>query len=93
MSAEINLYDAIRQMRQISAKKGSFQMIFVSYSRTRGISEGFVEVAKARLRPQPATATLFSDMMLNYVDLDTGEDKKMWQPLLLVFNGQKVTLK
>lgn len=89
----INLYDAIRQMRAISSKHGHFQMIFMSYSRSRGTSDGFVEVARARLRPQPDKSTQYSDYMLNYVDLDTGEEKRLWQPLLMSFNGMKIELK
>lgn len=89
----INLYDAIKQMRQISAKKGHFSMVFVSYSRSRGISDGFVEVGRARLRPQPDKSIQYSDYMLNYVDLDTMEERRLWQPLLIYFNGQKVEMK
>lgn len=92
MSGTIHLYDAIRQMRQISKKQGSFSMVFMSYSHTRGKSDGIVEVGNARLRPQEAPGSKFSDYMLNYVDLNTGEALHLWQPLLMYFNGQKINL-
>lgn len=89
----MHLFDAIHEMRQISKKQGSFSMVFMSYSRSRGSSDGIVEVQRARLRPQQAVQTTFSDHMLNYVDLDTGEEKRLWQPLLMYFNNQKISIK
>ena len=86
----IKLWDAIRTMRQISKKKGSFAFAFMSYSRTRRKSDGIVEVPNARLLPQAYPATKFSDSMLRYVDLDTGEEHRMWQATLMYFNGTKV---
>jgi len=88
----IHLYDAIKQMRAISSRKGSFSIVFLSYSRSRGTSDGIVEVPRARLRPQQFPATKYSDIMLNYVDTDTGEAHHLWQPLLMYFNGMKIKL-
>lgn len=88
----IPLFEAIRLMRQISKKKGSFSLTFMSYSRTRGKSDGIIDVPHARLRPQEKNGGEFSDHMLNYVDLDTGEALRFWQPCLMYFNGQKVEL-
>lgn len=92
MGESIHVYDAIRQMRQISKKQGSFSMVFMSLSRSRGTSDGIVEIRNARLRPQDAPGSKYGDYMLNYVDLDTGEANHMWQPLLMYFNGQKIRL-
>nr|NQU94096.1 hypothetical protein [Bacteroidota bacterium] len=73
--------------------KGSFSFAFMSYSRTKGESHGIVEVHKARLRPQEKPGGPYADDMLNYVDLITGEAQHFWQPCLMYFNHQKVTLK
>jgi hypothetical protein len=89
----MHLFDAIKEMRQISKKQGSFSMIFMSYSRSRGTSDGIVEVRRARLRPQQSERTTFGDHMLNYVDLDTGEEKRLWQPLIMYFNNQKISFR
>lgn len=92
MGESIHVYDAIRQMRQISKKQGSFSMVFMSLSRSRGTSDGIVEISNARLRPQDAPGSKYGDYMLNYVDINTGEANHMWQPLLMYFNGQKINL-
>mgnify|MGYP000961140573 CR=1 FL=1 len=92
MTGEIKIWDAIREMRQISAKKGSFSIVFMSYSRTRMKSDGIVEVQNARLRAQDKPGGVFSDFMLNYIDLDTGEDYHFWQPCLMYFNNQKIVM-
>lgn len=92
-TGEINIWDAIREMRQISKKQGAFSMTFMSYSRTRGKSDGIVEIQNARLRHQDTPGGEFSDYMLNYVDIDTGEAYHFWQPCLMYFNNLKVTMK
>lgn len=79
-------------MRQISQRQGNFSVVFMSCSRSRGTSDGIVEVPRARLRPQQFPATKYSDIMLNYVDTDTGEAQHLWQPLLMYFNGMKIKL-
>jgi len=89
---EINLWEAIKQMRQISRKKGSFSFIFMSYSRSRGKSSGIVEVSNARLRSQAPPGGKYADHLLNYVDIDTGEAFHFWQPCLMFFEGKKITL-
>lgn len=88
----INLWDAIARMRFISKKKGAFSFVFMSYSRQRRTSEGIVEIANARLLPNPKPAVGFSDYMLRFVDLDTGEERRCWQPCIMYFNDLKVTL-
>jgi len=88
----IPLFEAIKLMRQISKKKGSFSFSFMSYSRSRGKSDGIVEVSSARLRPQNLNGGKYSDHMLNYVDTVTGEAFHFWQPTLMYFEGKKIIL-
>jgi len=89
----INIWDAIRQMRELSKQGGSFSITFMSYSRERCKSDGIIEVTNARLRPQDSPAGEYSDYMLNYVDIDSGEAYHFWQPCLMYFNQQRVTIK
>lgn len=93
MTDTINIWDAIRQMRRISDRKGTFSMIYMGYSITRGTSDGIVEVGKARLRPQDNPPGQYSDHMLNYTDLDNNTFNHFWQPLLMYFNNKRVTFK
>ena len=92
MNNTIDLYQAIKQMRAISKKQGSFSLAFMSYSRTRGSSHGIVEIGRARLLKGDYPKGKYSDHMLNYVDLDTGEAHRLWQPLLMYFNGTRIKL-
>ena len=45
---EINIYDAMRLMRKLSAENFPFKIEFASCDRTRGISKGKVVVEKAK---------------------------------------------
>jgi hypothetical protein len=93
MTESINIWDAIRQMRELSKQGGSFSITFMSYSRERRKSDGIIEVTNARLRPQDSPAGQYSDYMLNYVDIDSGEAYHFWQPCLMYFNNQRITIK
>jgi len=80
-------------MRAISQKQGSFQITFMSYSMDRGKSDGIIDVTNARLRPQDSPPGKYSDHMLNYVDIDNGEAYHFWQPCLMYFNNQRITMR
>lgn len=89
----MNVYTAIEQMRVLSAKGESFSFSFMSYSYERRKSDGVVRVERARLRKQSTKEqNRFADYMLNFFNLDTLEDGRCWQPLLLEFNGNELTL-
>jgi hypothetical protein len=89
----MQVYEAIEQMREISRQGGEFSFSFMSYSETSGKSEGIVDVARARLRARPnSDQNRNAEMMEAYTDLNTGEARQFYQPLLLIFNGQKVEL-
>ena len=89
----MRVYDAIDKMREISRAKGEFSFSFMSYSESKGTSEGIVDVARARLRSRPDEGKNRNrDIMEAYIDLDTGEARQFYQPLLMMFNGQKVEL-
>ena len=89
----LTVYDAIEQMRKISKAKGFFSFSFMSYSETKQESSGVVEFSKARLTASDKEEfNKNHDVMLNFVDLMTGEPKRCYQPLLMTFNGQKLEL-
>lgn len=74
-------------MRQLTLKKQSFAMSYMSYSRTRGESHGEVEVEHALLIKNPKTDDEdVQNFMLTYRDQDTGEAHHFWQPLLMSFD-------
>jgi hypothetical protein len=50
-------------------------------------------MARARLRARPnSDQNRNFEMMEAYIDLNTGEARQFYQPLLMIFNGQKVYL-
>jgi len=89
----MTVHEAISAMREMSRNKGAFAFSFMSYSQTRGKSEGIITVGNARLRSRPNTEqNCNAEIMEAYVDLDTGEPFQFYQPLLLTFNNVKVQL-
>lgn len=89
----MNVFQAIDEMRRLSAEGKSFSFSFMSYSYERRKSEGIVVVNRARLRKQSRKENnRFADYMLNFIDLDTMEYGMCWQPLLLTFNGDELDL-
>ena len=89
----MEVYQAIRKMRELSKQGKSFSFSFMSYSYTRGVSHGIVEVMHARLSGQETKEkNRFADILLNYINLDTMEYEKCYQILLLTFNGEELEL-
>ncbi len=89
----MNLFEAIKQMRELSKAHTPFCFSFMSCNTTARTSEGIVEVRRARLRPRATEAHhRHAGMVEEYVNLDTGEPRHFYQPLLMSFNGQKLEL-
>jgi hypothetical protein len=89
----MNVYEAIDSMRAISNHGGSFSFSFMSYSETEGKSDGVTDVASARLRARPNLQQNRNfEIMEAYTNLETGEARQFYQPLLMIFNGQKIEL-
>lgn len=90
----MEVYKAIEQMRTLSRQGRPFAFAYMSYSIARHTSEGIISVRRARLTKQNRRErNRYTDYMLSYIDLDTGERRSCWQPLLLEFNGQQLELK
>lgn len=89
----MDVFEAIRQMKILTDKGETFSFSFMTYSIDKHVSHGIVTVEHARLRAgNRKDRTRYNDYMLNFVDMDTLENKTCWQPLLLEFNGQMLTL-
>lgn len=90
----MDLYEAIKQMRAMSEKGQSFSLSFMSCNISQGRSDGVVNVAHARLRARESIEhNRYAEMMEAYTNLDTMENRHFYQPLLMTFNGEKVTLR
>ncbi len=89
----MNVYEAIEKMRKLSAAGESFSFTFMSYNNSDGVSNGVVNVRHGRLRARESVHyNKNAEMMESYVDLDTGEYRQFWQPLLMTFEGEKTIL-
>lgn len=89
----MNVYEAIEKMRKLSAAGESFSFTFMSYNSSAGKSDGVVEVRHGILRArQSADYNKNAEYMESYIDLDTGEYRQFWQPLLMTFEGEKTIL-
>lgn len=91
--SNMNVYSAIDKMREISNRGGEFSFSFMSFSETTGKSEGICDVSRARLRARPnIQQNKNAEIMEAYTNMDTGDARQFYQPLLMLFNGQKVEL-
>lgn len=88
----MTVYEAIHQMRQLTAKGQPFALSFMSYSMQRHESHGEVTVEHALLvKNEKKEDDSLNNFMLIYTDQDTGEAKHFWQPLLMSFNHEPLT--
>ena len=89
----MDVYEAIHKMRALSAEGKSFQFTFMSCNLTEGRSDGVVEVLHGRLLSRESSAHhKDAEFVERYINLDTAEPRHFYQPLLMTFNGQKLTL-
>ena len=88
----MTVYEAIHQMRMLSAKGIPFAFSFMTYSMQKHESHGEVTVERALLvRNEKRGEDDLNNYMLTYTDQDTGEAKHFWQPLLMSFNHEIIT--
>ena len=89
----MKVYEAIREMRRLTEEGKPFSFSFMSYNSDKGTSDGIVEVRHARLRKrESAKHHRYSEYVEAYLDLDTMEPRRFYQPLLMTFNGEKTVL-
>jgi hypothetical protein len=95
---KINLWNAIAEMRKLTAQGIPFSFSHATWDRSRNISHGIRQVDRALLRPAAKSDDLsFADQKLFYEDLNISDPEKAkrncWQILITSFNGISVTPK
>lgn len=89
----VNIWDAIHEMRRLSEKGISFSFTFMSCNLTDGTSDGVIEVMHGRLLSREVERHhKNADYVERYLNLDTMKARRFYQPLLMTFNGEKVTV-
>lgn len=80
-------------MRELSEKGKTFSFSFMSCNLTDGSSEGVIEVLHGRLLSRENERHhRHAEYVERYINLDTMKTRRFYQPLLMTFNGEKVTL-
>ena len=89
----MDVYEAIHEMRDMSAKGKSFSFTFMSCNLSSGTSQGVIEVLHGRLLSrEDKRHHKDAEFVERYMDLDTSSVRHFYQPLLMTFNGNKLTL-
>jgi len=89
---EINIYDALRLMRKLSAENFPVSFSFISCDRSRKISSGLIKVKNGILtKGMPNSKSKYAKNLIAYENTDTGERKQFWLPLLMTVNNYKIT--
>lgn len=82
-----NHYKAIETMRKLSADNVPFSFSFLTCNLSTGESNGVRTVKRAILRTGLSREKgIKSQSLIGYVDLDTGNNRWFYLPLLLTFN-------
>ena len=94
---EINLWNAIAQMRKLTAKGIPFSFEHATWDKQRHKSKGIRRVNQAILRPAARGDDVDNaDHKLFYKDLNDklqNKNRNCWQILIISFNGIPVTPK
>ena len=84
----MTIYEAIGEMRRLTKLGKTFSFTFMSYSHSRGTSDGIIEVHNARLRSRGMDKyNKFAELQEEYINTNTGEPRRFWHCCLLSFNG------
>ncbi len=90
---QINLYQAVERMKEISKADGTFSIKFRKYDRQRDTGGDLVHLKAARLRSKASDEKIqHASYKLFMTDTETGRAKVCWQILVVEFNGQKTVL-
>ncbi len=93
MAKTIDLYEAVREMRRITAAGGTFSMKFRKWNRSTSNGGDLVHIKNARLRPKTGDRKIANaSYKLFFRDDETGRDLNCWECLLVEFNGKKTIL-
>lgn len=93
MVTTIDLWAAIKQMRDMSKIGKPFSIEFMGCQYTKRQSSGRHKIERCLLRSTTHQQhNRYNDFMLNLLDVETGKARQCWQPLILFFNDQKVVI-
>lgn len=89
----ITVYEAIAQMRKLTAQGIAFSLSHGTYNRPEQFSHGIKHCQNAILRPAAKGDDVqFADIKLFYYDQDNRENRVAWQPSIMYFNNKKCIL-
>lgn len=92
-ATQINVYEAIEQMKRISLAGGVFSFKFRKWNRATRSGGDVVTVNAARIRPKASDEKIeYSSYKLYFTDTETGLARVCWQPLIIEFNGRRTVL-
>ena len=88
MERVMTIWQAIAEMRQLTAENKTFSIVYMSCDLSRQTSHGVVRVDHAILRAQTKSdENKNADHMLNYLDKDLNLPRHFYQIALMEFNG------
>jgi hypothetical protein len=86
----VNLYDAVKRMRQYTKAGVPFEFTYMSYNSTKGTTAGLKKIANAQLRKGYRNdQSDKSQVLIGYVN-GYGQNRWFYLPLLLSFNGYTI---
>jgi hypothetical protein len=89
----IDIWEAIRRMREMSKVGQPFSIRFMGCNYTKGQGTGIHQIDRCLLRAStPTRKNQYANYMLNLVDQQTGKARQCWQPLLMYFNNLKIVI-
>ena len=89
----IDLYQAVSEMRRITAEGGTFSMKFRKWNRQTADGGDLAYIKEARLRPKAHDYEVKNaGYKLFFKDMETGRDLVCWECLLVEFNGMRTIL-
>lgn len=90
---KISLFEAIEEMKQISAAGGTFAFAFRKWNSDTCNGGDVARFAAARLRPKASDEEVrYSSFKLFFTDTETGRQLNCWQPLIIEFNNKQTIL-
>jgi hypothetical protein len=88
MNGAIPLYQAVQEMRRLSAQGKPFAFTYMSYSYATAQSDGIKQVNKAVLRKVQDG----NEELLPYFDIEAQQNRQCHQVLLMTFNNSNLIL-
>jgi len=87
----ITLKQALKGMRDLSARNIPFSFSYISYNEQLQTSSGYKEVAQALLRTgYRNNQSRKANILIAYTDCAEDSPRQFYLPLLMTFNGQKI---